>query len=147
MKFIGFQYQKPYAEKIGVQTYDVANNKISPNDMSLILAELYQGKLLNSKDSLLLLSYMQHTNNDDLIPPAVPENITVYHKYGTFGGDFHDTAIIDNRKSPFVLTIFTATRSGFLTYSQRIMVFHNIVTAVENSDNILSSSSSANSPQ
>ena len=141
MNFMGFQYQKPYAEKIGVTTYDVANNRISPNDMSSILAQLYQGKLLNPNNTKLLLSYMQHTNNDELIPPEIPQGVAFYHKYGSFEGNLHDTAIVDNGINPFVLTIFTSTRSGFLTYSQRIMAFHQIVKAVEDSDNITSNNS------
>lgn len=136
MNFIGFQYQQPYAKSIGINSYDVVNNKINPNDMALLLEKLYTGKLLNPQNTKLLLSYMQHTNNDDLIPPAVPTGIAVYHKYGSFNGDLHDAAIIDNGKNPFILTIFSSTGSGTLSYAQRVSVFHSIVTAVENADNI-----------
>ena len=136
MNFIGFQYQRPYAQRIGIYSYDVVNNRIDPNDMALLLEQLYTGKLLNQQDTNLLLSYMQHTNNDDLIPPAVPNSIKVYHKYGSFNNDLHDAAIIDNGKNPFVLTIYSSTGSGTLSYAQRVSVFHKIVTAVENADNI-----------
>jgi beta-lactamase class A len=114
----------------------VVNNKINPNDMALLLEKLYTGKLLNPQNTKLLLSYMQHTNHDDLIPPAVPIGIAVFHKYGSFNGDLHDAAIIDNGKSPFILTIYSSTGSGTLSYAQRVSVFHSIVTAVENADNI-----------
>jgi beta-lactamase class A len=137
MNFIGFQYQQPYAQSIGIYSYDVVNNRIDPNDMALLLEQLYAGKLLNPQDTSLLLSYMQHTNNDDLIPPAVPNGVKIYHKYGSFNNDLHDAAIIDNGKNPFILTIYSSTGSGTLSYTQRVGVFHKIVTAVENADNII----------
>ena len=136
MNFIGFKYQQPYAQSIGIYSYDVVNNRIDPNDMGLLLEKLYTGKLLNPQNTKLLLSYMQHTNNDDLIPPAVPSGVKVYHKYGSFNGDLHDAAIIDNGKNPFILTIYSSTGSGTLSYTQRVSIFHSIVTAVENADNI-----------
>ena len=138
MQFIGFQYQASYAKSININSYDVMNNRINPNDMSLLLQKLYTGKLLNQQDTNLLLSYMQHTNNDSLIPPAVPSGIKVYHKYGSFNGNLHDTAIIDNGKNPFILTIYSSTKSGALSYQQKVSAFHNIVSAVENADNITS---------
>ncbi len=132
MNFIGFNYQAPFAKSLGIYSYDVANNNIDPNDMALLLYKLYGGQILNSSDTALLLSYMQNTNNEELIPPAAPQDALVYHKYGSFGKELDDAAIIDDKKRPFVLVIYTSTASGELTYAQRANVFHQIVKSVYN---------------
>jgi|GEM_PF-1257908 len=136
MKFIGIQYQAPYAQSLGITSYNFQNNTISPNDMALLLYDLYTGKLLTPSDTLLLLTYMQHTNMEDLIPPAVPDGVNVYHKYGNITTYLHDAAIIDDGKNPFVLTIYSSLGNNTLTYAQRLAVFHAIVITVENAQGI-----------
>ena len=136
MEFMGYQNQLPYAESIGITTYDFQNNRISPNDDALLLAKLYTGQLLNQADTKLLLSYMQNTNMEDLIPPAVPAGVIVYHKYGDYEDNLHDTAIIDDGKNPFVLTIYTSDGNREVNYTDRYAVFHDLVKAVEGAMNI-----------
>lgn len=47
--------------------------------MAHLLAELSEGRLLNQEHTAQLLSYMQDTNYEDLIPAAVPAGVTVFH--------------------------------------------------------------------
>ncbi|MEI6477461.1 MAG: serine hydrolase [bacterium] len=136
MQFIGYSYQIPYAKSIGITTYDFQNNRISPNDDALLLSKLYAGKLLNQADTALLLSYMHDTNFDYLIPPAVPKGVKVFHKYGDYEDGLHDTAIIDDGKNPFVLTIYTNSTSGGLGYEVRYPAFQEITKAVEEAMNV-----------
>lgn len=136
MDFIGFKYQTPYVKSIGINSYNVTYNKISPNDMALLLSKLYQGKLLNSENTKLLLSYMQNTNDESIIPPAVPKDIPIYHKYGSYNGTLHDAAIIDDGKNPFSLVVFSATGSGTLSYTKRIKAIRDITKIVEKAEEI-----------
>ena len=78
----------------------------------------------------MLLSYMQNTSNDDLIPDGVPTDATVYHKYGYLGGELHDAGIIVYNGHRVALTIYTKSSDGTLSdYTSRIALFHSITSA------------------
>jgi beta-lactamase class A len=122
-----------YADSIGLSSYEFDTNTITPADEAVLLEKLYEGKLLNFSDTKLLLSYMQHTNDEALIPAALPAGATVYHKYGELltGSDnyVHDVAIISYKGQTFVLTIYT-DRSGVLDIQNREQIIHEITQDV-----------------
>ena len=68
-----------------------------------ILSGLYSGTLLDAEHTAQLLSYMQDTNYETLIPAAVPAGITVFHKYGLLGGELHDAGILARDGSAYAL--------------------------------------------
>lgn len=116
------------AAAIGV-TYDSAANTLATAGMAHILGDLYDGKLLNPEHTQQLLSYMQDTNNEDLIPAALPAGVTVYHKYGLLDGELHDAAILATPTRSLVLVIYT--KSADLTdVPQRTEMIHDITSAV-----------------
>ncbi|UXM93559.1 metallo-hydrolase family protein [Paenarthrobacter sp. JL.01a] len=106
MDAIGFQELSDYADSLGVQ-YDPETNTLTPADMARILGQLYSGSLLNAEDTTQLLSTMQNTNDETLIPAAVPADVTVYHKYGELGGELHDAAILEKGGHSYALVIYT----------------------------------------
>ncbi|HUC87022.1 MAG TPA: serine hydrolase [Candidatus Saccharimonadales bacterium] len=132
---MGGQQIQDYAHQIGLNSFTFNGNTIAPSDDAKMLAALYQGKLLNASDTQLLLSYMQHTNDEQLIPAALPSSATVWHKYGELleptGNFVHDTAIIKNNGHTFVLSIYT-DRPDMLDIQQREQLIHRITQAVVN---------------
>jgi beta-lactamase class A len=96
-----------YAQQIGLRNYDPSQNTLTADDISLLLAKLYKGELLNSADTQLLMNYMHDANYDNYIVASVPKGVKVYHKIGFLDDRVHDAAIIDNGKHPYVLVIFT----------------------------------------
>ncbi len=125
--YVGLQNLSDYAESIGVH-YDVANNSITTADEALFLQKLYTGELLNPQDTKLLLSYMQHTIDETLIPAAVPSDVTVYHKYGWLDSDLHDAAILVYNNQPIILVIYT--KGTALTYTKQVQLFHQVTKAM-----------------
>ena len=121
--YVGLQNLSDYAESIGIH-YDVANNSITTTDEALFLQKLYTGELLNSQDTKLLLSYMQHTNDETLIPAAVSSDVTVYHKYGWLDSYLHDAAILVYHNKPFILVIYTNGNKS--TYSKQVELIHQV---------------------
>lgn len=103
---LGIDAITEYAASINVN-YQGNGNTISPSSMAAFLAKLYAGNLLTSDDTSQLLSYMQHTNDEDLIPAAVPSDVTVYHKYGLLDGELHDVAILVKDDTAYTLAIYT----------------------------------------
>lgn len=103
---IGDNELQAYAQSIGLD-YQVNGNTLSPASMTNLLTKLYGGKLLNKTDTDQLLSYMQNTNDDTLIPAALNSNITVYHKYGLLNGELHDAAILTDGNQSYALVIYT----------------------------------------
>jgi len=96
-----------YAHSLGLSSYDATKNVITASDEAVLLQKLYSGQLLNAANTKLLLSLMQDTNNEDMIPRAAPDGSQVYHKYGQLDDRLHDAAIVDYKNSPVVLVIYT----------------------------------------
>lgn len=100
-----------YGNEIGFSNYTPRGNTIVVSDVALLLKKLYKGELLNRQNTELLLSYMEHANKAEYIAQSIPAGVTVYHKAGWLSDRFHDAAIIDNDKHPYVLVIFTKSRT------------------------------------
>lgn len=111
MDAVGYPRLIDYAASIGV-TYDPEQNLLTPADMALVLKQLHAGNLLDQEHTAELLGYMQDTNNDDLIPAGCRPGIDVHHKYGEFGGELHDAALLTYRGSTFALVIYTENPDG-----------------------------------
>ncbi|WP_374223600.1 serine hydrolase [Arthrobacter sp. ISL-30] len=103
---IGYQRLREYAASIGIN-YDPAVNLLSPAEMAGLLNLLYAGQLINKQHTAELLSFMQHTNYESLIPAAVPPDISVFHKYGWLNGNLHDASILVQGDRSFVFVIYT----------------------------------------
>ncbi|MFF2840730.1 serine hydrolase [Paenarthrobacter sp. NPDC057981] len=128
MEAIGFQELSDYADSLGVQ-YDPETNTLTPADMAHVLGRLYSGSLLNAKDTTRLLSTMQNTNDETLIPAAVPADVTVYHKYGELGGELHDAAILDKGGHAVALVVYTKGEDiGSVT--ERTNIIHKVTQVV-----------------
>ena len=106
MQDIGYPNLTAYAATLGI-TYDPEQNLLAPSDMARLLQQLATGKLLNADHSAELLGYMQHTNDEDLIPAAVDPSITVHHKYGVVQGYVHDAALLSAGDRSYAVVIYT----------------------------------------
>lgn len=127
---VGSDNLQAYAQNIGLSSYQKDTNVITASDQAKVLQQLYNHKLINSSHTSLLLSFMQNTSNDDLIPGGVPTGATVYHKYGYLGGELHDGGIIVYNGHRIALTIYTKSSNGSLSdYASRTTLFHRITSA------------------
>ncbi len=125
---LGHPALQSYADSLGLLAYDPTTNLITPDDVALLLAKLYQGKLLNSQHTKLLLSYMRQANETMYIGAAIPSGVEFYHKAGYLDDRAMDGAIIDNGKHPYVLVIFTKSPSGSYDQATGDRLFHDITT-------------------
>jgi beta-lactamase class A len=125
---VGYQELTDYAASLGVN-YNPNDNTLTTADMARILAGLYSGSLLNSADTAQLLSTMQDTNDETLIPAALPAGVTVYHKYGELGGELHDAAILTKDGHTYALVIYTKAED-LGSVEERTDVIHQLTAAV-----------------
>jgi beta-lactamase class A len=128
MDAVGLARLSEYAASVGIM-YDPEVNTLSTADMARLLVELAEGKLLNREHTAQLLSYMQDTNFEDLIPAAVPAGVTVSHKYGLLDDELHDAAILSTSAGSYVLVVYTKG-TGLADVPQRTAVIHDITKAV-----------------
>jgi beta-lactamase class A len=128
MDAVGHQQLSDYAASIGV-SYSPESNTLTPAEMARIMAALYSGKLLDHDDTAELLSYMQNTNYESLIPEAAPADVAVYHKYGLLDGELHDAGILTKNGSAYALVIYTKG-DGDGDIPQRTDVIHQLTRAV-----------------
>jgi beta-lactamase class A len=106
MQDIGYPRLTDYAATLGI-TYDPKQNLLAPPDMARLLEQLSTGKLLDPGHTAELLGYMQHTNDEDLIPAALSPGITVHHKYGVVEGYVHDAALLSSGDRSYAVVIYT----------------------------------------
>lgn len=105
--FLELNPQDDFAHSIGLASVDFQQNLMSPKDAVTLFAKLYKGELLDEPYQKKLFSYMQNTETENLISPAIPKETPIYHKTGVLEGEVHDVAIINHSIHPFVLAIFT----------------------------------------
>ncbi len=125
---VGLSALREDAAAMGV-AYNSAENTLTPAGMAQILANLYSGKLLNQEHTQQLLSYMQNTNDEDLIPAALPAGVAVFHKYGLLDGELHDAAILATPTHSVVLVIYTKG-ADITDVPERTAMIHEITAAV-----------------
>ncbi|MDP9988893.1 class A beta-lactamase-related serine hydrolase [Arthrobacter sp. FW306-05-C] len=129
MDAVGYPQLIAYADSIGV-TYDPEQNLLTAADMALILKKLYAGELLDKDNTDQLLSYMQDTNDEDLIPAGSRAGVDVHHKYGEVSGELHDAALLSYGGSTFALVIYTENPDGVADEDQA-EVIRDLTRAVE----------------
>lgn len=103
---VGHKGLTDYAASLGIP-YDRTVNGLTPAEMAKTLSELYSGRLLNAGNTAQLLSYMQKTNYEALIPAAAPPGINVFHKYGLLNGNLHDASILVQGERAYVFVVYT----------------------------------------
>ncbi len=128
MDAVGHDELSAYAAAIGVD-YHPETNTLTPAAMARILAGLYSGGLLDPEHTAQLLSYMQDTNYETLIPAAVPAGVEVFHKYGLLGGNLHDAAILTGDDAAYALVVYTKG-ADLSDIPERTAVFHDLAAAV-----------------
>jgi beta-lactamase class A len=128
MDAVGHEELTEYAASLGV-SYDPETNTLTPAEMATIVSRLYSGTLLNADHTAELLSYMQDTNYETLIPAAVPDGITVFHKYGLLGGELHDAGILARDGTAYALVIYTKGQD-LSDVPERTEVIHQLTQAV-----------------
>ena len=128
MDAVGHEQLTEYAASLGV-SYDSETNALTPAEMATILAGVYSGTLLTAVHTAQLLSYMQDTNYETLIPAAVPEGITVFHKYGLLDDELHDAAVLAQGNTAYALVIYTKGQD-LSDVPERTEVIHQLTQAV-----------------
>jgi beta-lactamase class A len=128
MDAVGLSGLSEYAASLDV-TYDPKVNTLPTADMAHILADLFEGRLLDQDHTEQLLSYMQDTNYENLIPAAVPDGVAVFHKYGLLDDELHDAAVLSMSSGSYVLVVFTKG-TGLSDIPERTVVIQDITKAV-----------------
>ncbi|MET3921595.1 serine hydrolase [Arthrobacter sp. UYEF20] len=125
---VGQQGMTAYAASLGI-SYDRTANLLSPAETGKTLSLLYSGQLLNAQNTAQLLSYMQHTNYETLIPAAVPAGIDVFHKYGLLFGNLHDASILVQGDRAYVFVVYTLGKNTS-DMAARTRIIHELTQAV-----------------
>jgi beta-lactamase class A len=113
--YLGDNTLTAFATSLQLDSYGVANNILDTEDMATLLYKLERNELGSNANTQLIRSFMQDTNNETLIPPALPASATVYHKFGLYEGELHDAAVIQHNGHRYVLVIYTNNQRATLS--------------------------------
>jgi len=129
--YLKFKPQQAYLDGIGVGGKMVPNNiQFTTPAMARMLQLFYQGDLMNDEHRAMVLDYMGRTTMNKLIPPAVPADAKVYHKYGQIEGVLHDAAIIEWQGRAFVLVVYTDNEGKSGQYAKQVGAIQAVTRAV-----------------
>ncbi len=129
--YLGQENLEAYARSIGLSSFAVTDNTIRAHDQAKLLTKLYDNELTSTTHTQMILSFMQNTDNERLIPAALPTGATVYHKYGYLEGELHDSAIITYAGHTFVLVIYTNNQQATIDdYESRRELIHLLTSDV-----------------
>jgi len=79
----------------------------SSNDVALLLARLYAGKLLNEKNNAAFLGLLKDQEINNRLPQGTPNGTVIAHKTGDLYGYMHDAGIVYGTKTDYVVSIMT----------------------------------------
>lgn len=130
LKAVGYQGIHDYAASLEIP-YDRTFNTLSPAETARILTLLYTGRLLSAAHTAELLSYMQNTNYETLIPAAVPPEVTVFHKYGLLNGNLHDASILVQGQRAYAFVVYSLG-TGVAANPVQAMIIRQLTRAVVN---------------
>lgn len=136
--YLGSGNIQSYAQSIGLTSfYGYDYNTIKASDYAKLLVKLYKGEIISDENRAILYSFMQDTDNETLIPAALPNDATVYHKWGDLWGNLHDIAIVQYEGHSFALVIFTNnTDDTQALYSTQVAAIKEITkTAIKDFEN------------
>jgi beta-lactamase class A len=124
--FLTHPVMQSYADNvIGMTGYDADENTMKNTDVATLLQKLWNGQLLNTQYTKLLLSYMKIANYRGYMLPAIPASYTTYHKVGLDEDNVHDVAIIAKGGRNIVLAIFT-NGNGTYDWTNRATIMQQI---------------------
>lgn len=70
-------------------------NLTTPKELAMVMGAVEQGELVSRRSRDLVLSIMQRTENDTLLPKGLEKNATIAHKTGNLGTLVADAGLID----------------------------------------------------
>lgn len=77
------------------------------NDVALLFARLYAGKLLSAKNNAAFLELLKDQQVNNRLPQGLPDNTVIAHKTGDLYGYMHDAGIVYGAKTDYVVSIMT----------------------------------------
>jgi beta-lactamase class A len=84
------------------------NNTLTARGLMRILVRLADRDVVSKQASEEMLAILRAQKFNEGIPAGLPKGVSVAHKTGSFGGVYHDAAIVEPpRGRPFVLVILT----------------------------------------
>lgn len=97
-------YQKLSDNRAAVPSLD---NRTTPHDMATILAKIYEGKAASRQSCKEMVDLLRHNNMEWWMEAGVPPSVKVANKGGWLDSTFNDAGIVEYKKRPYVLAIFT----------------------------------------
>lgn len=79
----------------------------TPEDMVLFFEKLYRNKLANQENTNKMLSLLERTQFNDVIPKYLPEETKIAHKTGSYEFFSNDAGIIYTKKGDYILALFS----------------------------------------
>jgi beta-lactamase class A len=95
-------------------------NYTSSQDIAMLLDQMYNGELVNSRASKKMLSLLKQQQVNDRIPVYLPETIEVAHKTGLERSVVHDAGIVFTPKGDYLICMLIENVKEYKTAKKYI---------------------------
>ncbi len=85
--------------------------KTSARDIGLFYEKLYNGKIIDSNYSSIMMDILSKQTFNDRIPKYLPDNYKVAHKTGELGQVKHDAGVVFSPKGDYVIVLLSQSKS------------------------------------
>lgn len=79
----------------------------SSNDVALLFARLYAGKLLSADSNAAFLALLKEQTIVNRLPQGLPDGTEIAHKTGDLYGYMHDAGIVYGAKTDYVVSVMS----------------------------------------
>lgn len=132
--YLGLEPLNNYFKKLGLSNTNIARkmmdfksrqegieNFTSASDVSYLLEEIYNNKLINRDFSLKCLGILKKQKARDRIPAKLPSGAVVAHKTGLERGVCHDAGIVFTPNGDFLICVLTRHNYKFAAPAKKFI--------------------------
>ncbi len=110
-KLLGDERIEAIIDEMGMTKTSLTENETTPRDIGILLKQLWDESLINSKNTGELLGYMTNTLYEKWLPKGISGNVKIAHKVGIETHIINDAGIIysgnNSNTAPYILTVMS----------------------------------------
>lgn len=83
----------------------------TPAEIGLFFEKLYRGEIIDSTNSLSMMSVLERQKINDRIPKYIPKSVLIAHKTGELDSYKNDAGIVFSKKGDYIIVVMSKTNN------------------------------------
>lgn len=109
---VGMSGIQKFLAEYGFLNSDFQNTPTStPSDIGLFFEKLYKGEIIDSTNSLSMMSVLERQKINDRLPKYIPSGVLIAHKTGELDNYKNDAGIVFTKKGDYIIVVMSKTNN------------------------------------